>query len=32
MARGPKMSAILMIAIFLAVFIGLNIFEFGRAD
>jgi len=26
------MSAILMIAIFLAVFIGLNIFEFGRPD
>jgi len=26
------MSAILMIAIFLAVFIGLNVIEFGRPD
>jgi hypothetical protein len=26
------MSAILMILVFLAVFIGLNLFEFGRPD
>jgi len=26
------MTAILMIAIFLAVLVGLNIFEYGRAD
>jgi len=26
------MTAILFIAIFLAVFVGLNIFEFGRPD
>jgi hypothetical protein len=27
-----SMSAIAMIAVFLAVFIGLNVFEFGRPD
>jgi hypothetical protein len=30
--KRPLMSAIVMIVVFLAVFIGLNVFEFGRPD
>ena len=30
--KGPSMSAIAMIIVFLLVFLGLNVFEFGRPD